>query len=203
MTARNIHQFGDGIKIGYSDTNYVAFAGDGEITMHGTARVRKHMIIPVSSVRVPGAAAPGIAIIGNFAVLQFAGVGASEQVNFSFEIPDDYSVGSNLLVHIHWAPTNTDAGGVVWQLTTAALASGTGELISAAGTTAFVIDAASTIQDELLVSDDMSVSGVVAEDVLGCTLFRDPAHGSDTYGSDASLVFIEVSYLVDKLGLAT
>jgi len=31
MAARNIHQFGDGIKIGYSDTNYVEVSAAGDI----------------------------------------------------------------------------------------------------------------------------------------------------------------------------
>ena len=202
--------FADGaVRIGDSSagapTNYSQFAADGELTLHGTARVRKHITIPIEGVK-QGATAPTPAIIGNYSVLQFNGSTANvDEAYTSFHVPEDWASGTDILVHVHWAPVNANAGNVKWQITYTATASNAGELISAAGTTINSIDAASTTQDELLESPDMTIlaANIAAEDTLGIRIFRDPVDGQDTYGSAASLVWLEFSYIANKLGIAT
>jgi hypothetical protein len=39
-----------------------------------------------------------------------------DQLYGCFEIPHDYKEGSNLRFHIHWIPSTTDTGSVVWIL---------------------------------------------------------------------------------------
>ncbi len=197
-----------GIRIGDSSsgapTNYAQFASDGELTLTGTARVIKEIQIKAEALKL-GGTAPGAAIVGVFSVLQFAGVGGAETVYTSFHMPTDWASGTDINVHIHWAPTNGNAGTVVWQMTWNALASENDEVISGAGTTTSVSDATQELQDELLESGDMTIAaaGLAAEDTIGISIFRDPAHGSDNYGSDASFVIMEISYTANKLGEAT
>jgi len=85
------------------------------------------------------------------------------------------------------------------------LASNNGELLTAGTTSLSVVDSTNSTQDELLESGDMTISGAgcAFEDVIGLRIYRDPADGSDTYVSDASLVLVEINYIADKLGEAT
>ena len=78
----------------------------------------------------------------------------------------------------------------------------TGELISGAGTTISIADATETTQDKFQQSGDMTIAGasLALGDTIGITFFRDPAHGSDTYASSASVVEVHIEYTSDKLG---
>jgi len=193
----------DEVRIGDWDTNYTAFAVSGLQTMVGTARVYKEIQITVEGLK-PGATAPTEAIIGNYSVLQFAGVGSTDEVFTIFHIPNDWAEGTDITVHIHWAPTNANAGNVLWQMTWDATESDNNEFISDAGTTVSISDATQSLQDELLESGNMTISGasLTLEDTIGIRIFRVPS-GPDTYASPASLVFVEFRYTSDKLGLAT
>ncbi len=167
----------------------------------GIVTVKKHVIIKPSTVKL-GASAPTQAVIGNFPVLQFNGASITEIIYTSFHTPVDWSEGTDFNIHIHWAPVNTDAGTVVWQMTYDAVASNANEVISNVGDTMYVLDDAEGIQDELLESPNMTISGtnIVPEDTMGITIFRDPTHGDDDYTSEASLVWIEIEYTSDKFG---
>ncbi len=181
--------------------DYVQFSVGGGLSLHGTARVEKELQVTAENFRL-GASAPTAAIIGNYAVLQFTGVATTQAVNTTFHLPDDMDFSEDLTIHIHWAPSNDNAGNVKWQIAWLATSSENGELISGAGDTISVIDATHTTQDELLESGSMVISTVLlaAEDTIGVTLFRDPTDGDDTYGSAASLVLIEFKYTSNKLG---
>ena len=199
ITSAGETRIGDG-----GTTNYAQFAVDGELTLYGTARVTKEIQIKAEGLKL-GATAPTQAVIGNFSVLQFAGAGTTDTVYTSFHIPTDWATGTDVNVHVHWAPVNANAGNVLWQMTWDAIASEADELISGAGITISIIDATQTRQDELLESGDMTISGgsLTAEDTIGIRIFRDPTAGTDTYASAASLVIVEISYTADKLGVAT
>lgn len=184
--------------------NYSVFENDGFLRMEGTARVRKEIQVKAEGLKL-GATAPTQAVIGNFSVLQFAGAGTTDTVYTSFHMPNDWAVGTDLTVHIHWAPVNGNAGNVKWQMDWSAVASNANEVISGAGTNTSVIDAAQGLQDELLETGSMTIAGVslAEEDTIGIRMFRDPTDGDDTYGSAASLVIIEFAYLADRLGNPT
>lgn len=190
-------------RFGDIDSSRTQISGIGTITLIGQARVTKEIVIKVEGLTL-GASPPTQAVIGNFSVLQFPGTGAIRMVYTTFHVPKDWSSGTDIKIHIHWAPVNANAGTVVWKMTWDALASNNNEVISGAGTATSVPDATQTLQDELLESDDMTIAGasLALEDTIGLTIFRDPADGSDNYGSAASLVLVEIKYTADKLGEA-
>ncbi len=164
------------------------------------AAAKKHTIIRPEDVKL-GSPHPAEVAIGNFSVLQFT-TSSTQSVYTSFHIPTDWETGTDVDVYVHWAPVNTSSGTVVWQMTYDAVASEAGEVISNAGTTIYIADDTQNIQDELLESGNMTISGtnLALEDTIGMTFFRDPSHGSDDYASAASLVLIEIEYTSDKLG---
>jgi hypothetical protein len=151
-----------------------------------------------------GSSAPSPAIIGNYSVLQFNGTTANvDEAYTSFHVPEDWQDETDIKVHIHWAPTNTGGGNVVWQITYSATASNVGELITAAGITLSTTDASGGTTDALLESPDMTISGanIEHEDMLGIRLFRDSTDPDDSYTADASAVWIEFEYQSNKLGI--
>ena len=182
-------------------TDYTNFADDGLQTMAGTARVFKHVVIGVESAMF-GATVPTTAIIGNYIVDQFSQNPPVESIHMTWHIPSDWAVGTDILIHLHWAPVNGNAGDVVWDVDFTAVASNSDEVISGAGTALTVTDSTQSLQDELLETADMTMTGagISQEDTLGLKISRDTGDGNDTYGSSASLVLIEIKYLTDKLG---
>lgn len=184
-------------------TNYANFATDGELTLVGTARVIKEIVIPMEAV-FPGPVAPTATIIGNFVVRQFSQA-VTQSVFAVFHVPKDWASGTNILIHVHWAPINGNAGDVVWDIDYKSIASDNNEVLSGAGTALTVTDSTQTLQDELLESSDMTISGagLALEDTIGITVSRDTGDAADTYASAASLVLVEIKYTADKLGTGT
>jgi hypothetical protein len=166
------------------------------------ATFKKHVIIKPDETKL-GTTPPTAAVIGNFSVLQFT-TAATETIYSSFHLPTDWSTDTDVVIRVYWAPADGTAGDVVWQMTYAPIAAEANEVISATGTTTTITDSTQSLQDELLQSGDMTITGtgLSAEDTIGLKIFRDPAHGSDTYANSASLVHIEIEYTADKLGEA-
>ena len=141
-----------------------------------------------------GAPGPSEPVIGNFSVLEFTGSGAAQSAYSSFHIPTDWAIGTDIDVDVHWAPVDDSTGTVVWQMSWSAVASNANEILDGTSTITFVLDDAQLLQDELLQTDNMTISGasLTREDTIGICIFRDPSHISDDYVSGASLVWIDI-----------
>ncbi len=175
------------------------------LSLTGAARVKKTKVVSPSTVAL-GPNAPGQAEVGNFEVLQFSGTGViAEEIFFEGHVPGDWASGTDITIHIEWAPTDGNAGNVVWQMDWVALQAENNEVLTAGTTSTSITDATQTLQDELLETGDMTISGgiLALDNVVGIRIYRDPAHISDTYAGDASLVLIHFEYIADKLGKAT
>jgi len=130
----------------------------------------------------------------------FDGNATTEQLFAGAELQHDYKEGTDLVFHIHWAPTTANSGNVKWQLTytierdnTGTIASGTLSAVDAADGTAWVptrVDLGTVTGTSLQIGDQIQ-----------CRLFRDPSDGDDTYGDDAALAFtFGYHYEVNTLG---
>jgi len=184
-------------------TNYVKVAQNGNVTLHGTARVEKHIVIPVGRASL-GGQAPTLTVIGNYATLVFSQA-VTQSAYVTFHTPDDWAVGTDMEIHCHWVPTNAAAGDVVWDIDYSATASEANELISAAGTNLTVTDSTQTLQNELLQTSDMTIiaANIAVNDAIGICVSRDTGDGADTYATGAGLVYLEIKYLANKLGELT
>ena len=184
------------------ETTGVPYTGNlrWELTSFSTARVKKHKEIKAEDFKL-GSPGPTEAVIGNFSVLQFAGTGAAESVYTSFHIPVDWAIGTDVNIDIHWSPVDDSTGTVVWQMAWNAVASDANEVLSGVDTTASISGITQLLQDELLETGNMTILGtsLTSEDIIGITMFRDPEHPSDDYESSASLVWIDIEYISDKL----
>ena len=130
----------------------------------------------------------------------FDGGSTTESAHGAFEIQHDYKEGTDVTPHVHWYPTTTGTGNVVWQ----------GEYYITedgnylTGTVACTTAATGTAWEEVR-ADFEPLSG----DSLGIgyqvhvRLFRDPTHAADTYTGDAALGTFGMHYEVDAMGSRT
>lgn len=137
---------------------------------------------------------------GTIDVRAFDGNATTEQLMAGAEIQHDYKQGSDLIFHIHWAPTTAAAGNVKWQIDytierddTGTVASGSLSAVDAADGTAWVptrVNIGTVTGTSLLIGDQ-----------VGIRLYRDPSDVADTYSDDAALAFtFGYHYEVDTMG---
>jgi len=97
---------------GDGSTNTVEIEADGTLVRKGTATVWNDIIVQAGNLR-PGASAPSFdSFIGGIYAIAFA-AGQADEVHGAFEIPHDYKEGTDLIAHIHAAPSNDNTGNLV------------------------------------------------------------------------------------------
>ena len=137
---------------------------------------------------------------GGIKALGFDGASTLEEVHSSGEILHGYIADTDLDIHIHWMPTDTNTGTVKWQLEYC--------WINAGGTYSAPTILSSTIEAggtawKAWHSHFPAIDGTgkVQGSEIVFRFFRDPSE--DTYASDAALVQIGIHYQVDLLGSRT
>lgn len=128
---------------------------------------------------------------------------AEEELYFSVQVPHNYKYGTNFHPHVHWAPTTTNTGDVVWGLEyTLAEISGTlGNTTIIYGT-----DAGDGTAYKHQLVDLTEIDGSAIDSVsmmMICRVFRNAAATEDTYTGDAALLEIDFHYEIDSLGSDT
>lgn len=127
---------------------------------------------------------------------------ADENVYFSVQLPHSYKHGTNLRPHVHWAPSDANAGDVTWCLEyTLAELEGT----FPGTTTICVTDATETTAHKHQIASFAEIDGSAIDSVsamINCRLYRDVDNGDD-YGSDAFALEIDFHYEVDSFGSRT
>ena len=181
-----------------SSLNYTEFQPDGFLQNYGAAKNYKDLIIPASNLR-PGATPPTYAaFLGGIYAPRFDS-GSSNMVYGSFELQHDYDEGSALYFHVHWSPTTTNTGNIVWGVEyTIAKANAvfpsptttTGTPTAAPG----VVDRHSLLNIAVFPGFGLTIGTVIA-----FRLFRQNG-GTDTFTGNAFLHSVGVHYAADTLG---
>ncbi len=106
-------QLGDG-----GTTNYVNFATDGEINLHGTARVTVDNYITASGVKAPGAKPATFIEHGICGAWQFAdaGAGNEESISGTLKLPTQMDKTVAPILKIGWSANGVSPGNCEWQL---------------------------------------------------------------------------------------
>lgn len=181
-------------------TDNTTIEADGTVKYNGAAAVWNDINLTIGSLR-PGATGPGSWTITGTGIIiaSFTGTAAAQSAHGSMEILHDYKEGSDITPHIHWCPTTTGAGNVVWQLEYSWINK------DGAITTSTVISittAATGVVGQEIRSNFPAIAG--AGKTMGSRfvfrLFRDPAHASDTYGAEAGALDFGVHYERDTTG---
>ena len=193
-----------GAKIGDGGTtNYIQVAADGDITLEGTARVKKYITIPAGSFRL-GASAPDRGTEGTFATLLFAS-NVTQEAYHNVHVPADWATGTNMELAAYWTPTDGASGTVAWEFDWEAVKHESNETLGASSAHADIHDDTQELDNELLETQYGMISGTAVEtdDTIGIKFYRDHDDAGDDYGADAALIHVEIEYIANRLGEAT
>jgi hypothetical protein len=217
VTLRN----GQGAEVGTESNPLTVSFGNGSQTIDGSLYVANSLLIDTDGslyiygngtqfedLRFPaneltaGATPPDVCnVVGSTLRTRcFDGAATTESLELLVQLPHNRKLKSALYPHIHWGPSNTNAGNVKWQLEySCADINGT---FGASGTIN-VVDASDTVTHKHQIAGlpeiDTSLYGDISSMCL-MRIFRNPSDQQDSYGSDAELYEFDIHYEIDALG---
>lgn len=122
-----------------------------------------------------------------------------EEVFCAVQMPHSWEEGSDIEPHVHWLPTDTDTGAVVWGLEYAWL-----DFDGTLGNTTIltVTDAADGTDGKHQLASFGTISGAghTVSSMLMCRVFRKAADAADTYNADAAALEFDIHYQRDAAG---
>lgn len=173
-------------------------SASGEISAVASQYVTREMVIqalPITN------AAPGVVTLGPSGSMRsfgFDGVNQIEELFYHIDLQHDYVAGTDVIPHVHWAPSTNGTGDVVFRFDYQWVEGGASwpapTTVScpavAAGGTAWA-DKRSEVT--------ISGAGKTYGSRLVLRLYRDPTDPNDTYAADAVLSSIGVHYTADPM----
>jgi len=215
VTTLNVGTTSGAVNIGSTGTtriggasNYSEFESDGTLEFIGDATVWEDLRVPISAIKRLGFSDPGWVQFktdgaGSVGVYALAfDPSTDEEVYFSCQLPHSYKEGSDITPHVHWAPSDANAGGVTWGLEyTWANIDGT------YGNTTIITadDSTDTTSHKHHMANFSAITGTgkTLSSMLVCRLFRDVSDANDTYASDAFLLEVDFHFEKDTVGSRT
>jgi len=187
-------------RIGADTTNYTEIKTDGEINLHGTARVKKGKWLDFSGIKAPGTKPAKYIDHGISGAWEFSD-GTDDTVVFNYKVPDDMDITQASTLLIGWSSnTSVITESAVWQLEY--LYASPGE------------DTTANAQETLTVTSNVVAqsNGLVVAEITGidlpsstdkcvhCRLKRLGADANDDLTDTAELSGVCWRYTSDKLG---
>lgn len=119
------------------------------------------------------------------------------------QFPHTYKEGTNFVPHIHWAPTDTDTGNVVWGMELLG-PTNVGDTFPATTTMLTSTSAAdgTAMKHQIASFGERSGTNVAISAVSSARIFRDAGNASDTYDNDAVLLYVDWHIQKDTRGSA-
>jgi len=154
--------------------------------------------IPIGAM-ILGSSPPGVGtFFGSVSVLLFD-PSADEEVYLTIQLPHGYKEGTDIVAHVHWAPTSTSTNDVVWGLEYQW--QNIGQAFTGASTTITVTDAGNGVTGEHQVASWSAISGTgkTISSMLVCRLYRD-VDPVDNFPNDAALLEFDIHFEVDTMG---
>lgn len=172
-------------------------------TVELTETVYEDLRTPLAQARVPAVAAP------DWAKFKDDGAGSTgvyawhfdpnsvEQLYFTIQFPHSIKEGADVYPHIHWCPTDSNTGNVVWAIEyTWQDINGTFGNTSTTTVTAAADGTAYKHQ----VASFGAFTGKNISSIVVCRIYRDATNPNDTYPSDAVALEFDCHYQVNTLG---
>jgi len=204
--AGNIDIVSDGVTtIGDGGaTNYAQFAADGELTLAGTARVIKEIIIGSASLH-KGSSSPSDYYFSNtMHALNFDKT-TVQHGHFSTIIPTDFATGTTIDVQVDWSFLDVEADHyMTWVLEYVLIADGEDPAKAITRTFQKTIISTGNNDKQIHTTFGTGITGAVADDVLLIKFYRDSdaTYDTDDLNQDSKLLAIHLHYTADKLGEA-
>ena len=185
------------LHVGDQATNYFKVADDGEITLVGTARVKKQHWIGADALREPGAKPASFVAHGLKGAWEFADAssGNEEQISGTFKIPTDMDISVAPTFNIGWSAAGSSPGNSKWQLEYLWLAANE-DTTAAAQETLTTISTASATSNGLVIATFSGIDLPTSSDkALFWRITRLSASGDDTISDDIHLHGIYICLL--------
>lgn len=187
-------------------TNYTEIKTDGEINLHGTARVKKSIWLSAGGLKAPGSHPATFIECGLTGVWSFANIGVEanqEQVSGTLKMPDEMDISIAPTFHIGWHTGVANNGNVRWKLEylwiapnddTCAVAQESLEITSTSSSTADGFVFATFTGIDLPSSTDKAMLWRIT---------RESVDGLDTVADTVEMRGAALVYTANKLGEAT
>jgi len=124
---------------------------------------------------------------------------AEEELFFTVQAPFSYKEGTNVHPHVHWMPTTTNVGNVVWAMELAPIREN-----GLMGNSTIITNtvASGGVADKMLISDfdELDGSNFDFNTTIICRIFRDATNAADTYTGEAILLLVDFNHLMDTIG---
>jgi len=185
-------------------TNYTQIATDGEITLAGTARVKKEFTVPLSDFN-PGASGPTGALQGIFPSYEF---GIGDDMHTSFEVPTDCDTSEDITIEIYWGINEdyaTNSGEVQWSAGWRAVA--VGEELTAGGSSGTVdfgdVNIPASANTLIKTEGTIAAASLSQDDLVALNGARVALDGGSNPSAEPYVVMVNIEYYVNKIGEAT
>ena len=183
-------------------TNYAQFAADGELTLAGTARVKKEFTVPLSDFAA-GASGAKAALQGDFPSYEFT---VSDELHTSLEIPSDCDTSGDITVEIYWGIDEayaTGSGEVQWAVNWRTVAN-VGEDITSGGSSGTIdlgdVNIPASVNLLTKTEGTISAASVSQDDWVSLMITRVALDDGSNPSAEPYIIGINVEYVVDKLG---
>jgi hypothetical protein len=125
---------------------------------------------------------------------------AEESLHFSAQIPHGYAEGTALRPHLHWAPSSTDTGDVVWEFEY--VYASVDETFQSSAINSTKTQAAGGVADhhQLVEFDPIPGDQLRISAMIHCRLTRLGDDGDDTFTGDAIPLEFDFHYQKDSDG---
>jgi hypothetical protein len=181
-----------------NENNYLLIEEDGTPSLHGDATGWEDLRFPATQLRVN----PTI----NKPVFDFVNVGylfdseTTETLFMLAQMPHSWKEGSSIEPHIHWQPSTTTIGNVLWQLeykwtNVNDVESGSWQIISVLSPTSEITLKHQISSFGLIPANDKKISSI-----LTMKLSRIGGDVSDSYNADTILKEFDIHYEIDMIG---
>jgi len=192
------------------DSNYFSLTTEERITyrfdgsrtdMDGTyfypAEGWEDLRFPVQAINPPGL--PGDPSIEAGSGMFMFSASATNTLMGAAQMPHSWKTGSLIAPHVHWTPTDTGAGNVLWRWEYKLVP--IGSAIPSGYTPVDAVAAAGGVADKHLITKFglVSTGGSLSLMILW-KLSRIGGDVADTYGSEARLLEFDIHYQIDSLG---
>lgn len=152
---------------------------------------QRELNIHVSSINN---SAPAVAdfVNANMKAYQFSGAAQTDRLYGFADLQHDYADGTDLILHIHWAPATATGGNVKWQFYVQWVE--VGETWSAPVLYSVTTAAGTTAWADKVSGITIPGAGHTYNSRLRVQFFRDPTDAADTYTGGASITALGCHY---------
>lgn len=179
------------------------FDNSGTLQFNGTATVWDDLRVDLNTIGlVPGTTKPDKEIFKNGTYTYSFDASSNESVIFSVQIPHNYKTESKIEPHIHWSPSNTDTGNLIWKLEYTIATPG-GTFGNSQSIFSNVTASGTTLKHEMSDFTPITMTGNNISTMLICNLSRMGGDTADTFTGEAKALEFDIHYEIDTVGSRT